>query len=256
MSDPQRPPASFSLSAVWEDAGRMLAANASLITAIAGAFLFLPAVAEARFFPPPSDWTTAAEWVAAMSEHVGRNWPWLLLTMAMTLTGIIALYLLLLATPRLTVANAVSRAVTILPFYVVLTLVLSMVVGLGFAFFIVPGIFLLGKLALATPIMIAETPRAPFTALQRAWERSSGRAWSIAALVVLVYLVAMLVSFAVRVGFGTVVLFALGNEGIGALLLALLQGLVVTAVTVLLVVVIAAAYRALPPQTIRAPGPA
>ncbi len=256
MSDPVRPPAPFSLSSVWDDAGRMLVANASLITAIAGAFLFLPALLEARFFPPPTEWRTGAEWVAETSAHFSRNWPWLLLTLAATLTGIIALYLLLLATPRLTVAGAVKRAVTILPFYIVLTLVLSLVVGLGLAFFIVPGIFLLGKLALATPIMINETPRAPFTALQRAWERSAGRAWSIAALVVIVYLVAMLVSLAVRVGLGTIVLFTLGQQGIGALLLAVLQSLVVTAVTVLLVLVIAAAYRALPPKTIRAPGAA
>jgi len=256
MSDPLRPPPAFSLSSVWEDAGRMLAANASLLTAIAGVFLFLPAVIEARFFPPPTDWTTAAEWFAETSVHVSANWPWLLVTMALTLIGNVALYLLLLATPRLTVAGAVSRAVTLLPFYAVLSLVQSMVVGVGLAFFIIPGVFLVGKLALATPIMITETPRAPFTALQRAWERSAGRAWSIATLVVLVYLVAMLVSLAVRVGLGTIVLATLGSEGVGALLLALLHGLVVTAVSVMLVLVIAAAYRALPSRTIRASGPA
>jgi hypothetical protein len=255
MSDPV-PPAPFSYSAIWRDAGRMLASNAALITAIAGAFLFLPAVLEARFFPPPADWTDGAQWIELMRAHVRANWPWLLLSTTATLMGVIALYLLLLASPRLTVGAAMARSFSIMPFYIVLSVVLTVAIGFGFVLLVVPGIFLIGKLALATPILINETPRAPFTAMQRSWQRSAGRSWLIAGLVLSVYLAAALVSLAVRVGIGTVILIAFGPQGVGALLLAFLQGLIVTAMTVLVILLLTAVYRAVTARPDFAPQPA
>jgi hypothetical protein len=62
------PPAPISYSAVWADAGRMLLANAGLLTAIAGVFLFLPAVLEARYFPPPEGSANLNEWIAQMRD--------------------------------------------------------------------------------------------------------------------------------------------------------------------------------------------
>ncbi|HZG44942.1 MAG TPA: hypothetical protein VEZ41_01565 [Allosphingosinicella sp.] len=238
------PPAPISYSAIWADAGRMLAANAGLLTAIAGVFLFLPSVLETRYFPPPDGWTSYSEWLDQMREHVRANGMWLLLTTTANLVGVIALYLLLLANPRVTVGAAMARSLSIMPFYVVLSIVLTFAVGFGLFLLIVPGIFLIGKLALATPILINETPRAPFTALQRSWHRSRGRAWLIAGLVVSIYVTATLVSYAVDVGLGIVILLTFGREGVGALLLAFVHALVVTAMTVLVILLLTAVYRA------------
>jgi hypothetical protein len=223
----------------------MLLANAGLLTAIAGVFLFLPAVLEARYFPPPEGWTTLREWLQLTQQHVARNWPWMLASTLLNLVGVIAIYLLLLPGPRLTVGSAVVRALTILPFYWVLQLVVGLAWAVGFVLLIVPFFYLMGKLVLAAPILVAEAPRAPFTAITRSWRMSAGRSWAIAGLVVLVYLAALIFSMAVRIGIGIVILLTLGREGLGGLLLSMLQGLVLAAVTVVFTALVAAIYRSL-----------
>lgn len=244
MNDPVRP-APFSYSAVWADAGRLLTANLGLLTAVAGVFLFLPAVLEARFFPPPEGWTTTRDWIQLTQEHLGRNWPWIALSTLLNLLGVVAIYLLLLPGPRLTVGSAVARAIAILPFYFVLQLVVGLAWAIGFVLLIIPFLYLVGKLVLAAPILIAETPRAPFTAIERSWRLSAGRSWSITGLVVLVYAGALVLSMAVRIGVGILVLLTLGREGLGGLLLSILQGLVFATVSVVFTVLVAAIYRAL-----------
>lgn len=224
----------------------MLFANAGLLTAIAGVFLFMPAVLEAHYFPPPV-WTTLREWMQLTQEHIGRNGLWMLLTTLLNLVGVISIYLLLLPGPRLTVGSAVVRALAILPFYWLMQLVVGFAWTVGFVLLIVPFFYLFGKLVLAAPILVAETPRAPITAIQRSWHLSAGRSWSITGLVVLVYAAALLFSMAIRIGAGIVILLTLGREGVGGLLLSILQGLVVAAVTVVFTVLIAAIYRSLSP---------
>lgn len=231
----------------------MLAANAGLLTALAGVFLFLPAVLEARFFPAPEGWRTLNEWFELMQAHSARHWPWMLLSMLLNLIGVVAIYLLLLAQPRLTVGGAVLRALAILPFYWVLQVIVGIAWGIGFMLLIVPFFFLLGKLVLAAPILVAEAPRAPFTAIERAWKRSAGRAWAIAGMVVLVYLAILIISMAVRIALGIVVLLLLGREGMGGLLLALLHGTVVAVVSVITTVLVTAIYRAVSPASQPAP---
>jgi hypothetical protein len=224
----------------------MLLANAGLLTAIAGVFLFLPAVLEARYFPPPEGWTTLREWLQLTQEHVARNWLWMLLSTLLNLVGVIAIYLLLLPGPRLTVGSAVVRALAILPSYWLLQLVVGLAWAVGFLLLIVPFFYLMGKLVLAAPILVAEAPRAPFTAIERSWRMSAGRSWAIAGLVVLVYAAALIFSMAVRIGIGIVILLTLGRDGLGGLLLSILQGLVFAAVTVVFTVLVAAIYRSLP----------
>jgi hypothetical protein len=251
MRDPMntpRPPVTFSYSAVWADAMRMLAANAGLIAAIAGAFLFLPGVIEARFFPPPPfpgflPGADVTGWQGEMRVYFRANWLWMLLSTTLYFAGIIATYLLLLAQPRITVGAAVARSMWIMPFYLVLSFIVSLAVGFGFLLLIVPGIFLLGRLLLSTPILLVETPRAPITAIRESWTRSAGTGWLIAGLVLIVYFASGLASVAVRVGLGTIILLLLGPNGVGGLLLAIVHAAVTSLLVVLIIVLTAAIYR-------------
>lgn len=235
----------LSYSSVWEDTAAMLRANAGLLTAIAGVFLFLPAVLQARYLPPPERTAEAAEWIDAMAVYFTAHWPWLLLAALVNMVGIVAIYLLLLAAPRLTVGGAVTRALPILPFFALMSMALNLAVGLGLLMLIVPGVYLLGRLVLASPVLVAETPRAPWGAFERAWGLSRGRGWTIALLMVVVYAVASLVGFAVTRGLGVALLLLLGREGPGALLLAFLEATVASAFTLVATVLTAAIYRAL-----------
>lgn len=231
---------------VWEDAGRMLAANAGLLAAIAGVFLFLPAAIEARYYAAPalpigSSAAEMADWQFLMGAYIRANWWWILLSSTAYFVGIVALYLLLL-TPRITVGAAVAKAFGIMPLYIILAFIVGLAVFGGTMLLIVPGIFLMGKLVLSTPIMVAETPRSPFAAIRLSWARST-RPWWTAGLVILVYFAAAFVTLAIRIGLGTVILLLLGPDGVGGLLLALLQALMATAVAVLVILVTAALYR-------------
>lgn len=239
--------APLSYSAIWEDTARMLRANLGLLTAIAGVFLFLPAWLVQRYLPQPEQTPGVefADFLSRMVDYMQAAWPWLLITNLLNMMGIIAIYLLLLATPRMTVGAAVKRALPILPFFYLMTLLLNVAIGAGFLLLIVPGIYLLGRLVLASPTMVIETPRAPISALQRSWHLARGRVWTIALLVILVYLLAGIVSFAVQAGLGSILLLAFGREGLGGLLIAALEALVGAAFSVLATVLIAAIYRAL-----------
>jgi hypothetical protein len=249
MNDPVRPP-SASANTIWEDAGRMLAANAGLVAAIAGVFLFLPGLIEARFFPSPPPPLTfgasdVAEWQFQMNRYLEANWWWVLISTTSYLVGTLALYLLLL-TPRITVGAALGRALVILPFYMLLALMAGFVVGCGLLLLIVPGIYLFGRLILSTPILAIEVPAAPLTAMRQSWRRTT-RPWWTAGVLMLIVFTALLVALAINFGLGTAILLLAGPQGIGGLLLAAVQALTGTLVTVLVIVVTAALYRATPP---------
>lgn len=234
---------SFSFSTVWDDTQRMLVANAGLLTAIAGVFLFLPALLLARFVEPMAAADDGAAMVRELQAYMGRAWPWLLASNLLNMTGIIAMYLLLLEEARPTVGRAVARALTILPFYWLLTILLNVIWGIGFLLLIVPFIYLLGRLVLASPVLVIEHSRAPIAALQRAWALSAHRGWAIALLVLAVYLAAGLIGLAVRVTVGSLILALLGPQGLGGLVLAAVLALVNAAGVVVAVVLIAGIYR-------------
>ena len=235
----------FSFSRVWNDTLKMLGANAGLLTAIAGVFLFLPAVLVAHFVPPPEGGTTPAEMIELMIDWWQSNAGWMLLSALVNMIGLIAIYLLLLASPRMTVGGAVAAALPILPFYIVLTVVLNLSLAVGFLLFVVPFIYLLGRLSLASPILVAEMRRSPFNALQRSWALSRGLGWQIALLILLVYIAALIINVAVSSALGIIIVLLLGSEGVGGLLLAIVGGILSAATTLVATVLLAAIYRAL-----------
>jgi len=254
MIEPARKPP-FSYSGVWEDAARMLAANFGWLSALAGVFLFLPALLIAQFVPPPEPVGGALQRIVSFGDYVSAAWPWLILSTVANMVGIISIYLLLVAPGRLTVAGALSRSLVILPFFWVVTVILNMGFALGFLMLLVGIIFMLGKLVLASPILVAEMPNAPISAVQQSWERTDGISWKVGGLVAIYYVAASFVTFALQVGIGTFVLALLGREGVGALMLNIVVTLVGAAVTMIATVLIAAIYRAVPPRVLRAPGP-
>lgn len=235
----------FSYSRVWDDTLRMLRANAGLLSAIAGVFLFLPAVLVAHFVAPPEGGTTPAEMIELMISWWQSNAHWMLLSALVNMVGLIAIYLLLLGEPRMTVGGAVAAALPILPFYIVLTLVLNLSLAAAFLLFVIPFIYLLGRLSLASPVLVAEMRRSPFSALERSWALSRGLGWQIALLVVLVYITALVINVAVSSALGVVIVLLLGSEGVGGLLLAIVGAILSAATTLVATVLLAAIYRAL-----------
>jgi hypothetical protein len=235
----------FSYSAAWGDAVQMLRGNSSVLLALAGVFFFLPALLVGQLIPQPEGAQTLAQMVTDLRTYFSDNWHWLLLANLINAIGTIAIYLLLFAPRDRTVGSAIAGALPILPFYYLLSIVVFLSVGFGLLWFIVPGLYLLGRLVLSGPVMVAENRRSPFTAIGGSWARTRGNGWAVAGLVVMVFVAAYLLFFAVTAVLGSVFLLIGGREGVGGLLVLILQSACTAALSTVLIVLFAAIYRAL-----------
>lgn len=232
----------FSYSAVWEDTMRMLRENARLLTAIAGVFIFLPALLVAQFLPPPET-TDPARVFPDLIEYYSNSWPWLLLESLVSMIGGAAMLRLVLVRGT-SVGAALGFGLMLLPFYFLLSLLCGIIVGLGILLLIVPGLYLLGRLAPAVAAMVAENIRNPIKAVSRSFQITIGHGWAVFGLVLIVALVAGVVILVVTLLAGTLFALAAGQE-LGGLLTAIVSSATSAAFATLLLVLYAAIYRAL-----------
>lgn len=240
----------FSFSDVWNDTVAMLRGNAGLLTAVAGVFLFLPPLLLARLLPEPEEWLTPEQFIASLQTYYEGSWHWLLLGQLVTMVGVAAIYALLLAQPRMTVGRALGRALAVLPFYYVLTIIWNLMVGLGMLLLVVPGIYLLGRLALAFPILVVDKPTAPISALRQAWTVTGDRAWAAAGLIIIVSMAAVFLTVIATVTIGSLLLLiGGGQEGVGGLLVAILGAFMQAGAALVSTGVFAGLYRAMMQRT-------
>ncbi len=80
--------------------------------------------------------------------------------------------------------GALKRATPLLGRLIVCSLLLAIVVGFGFLFFMIPGIVLLSGLVLAFPSLVLEPGSSPTGALSRSWSLTRGSRWRILGLLV------------------------------------------------------------------------
>ncbi|HEX8213842.1 MAG TPA: hypothetical protein VF582_00045 [Allosphingosinicella sp.] len=235
----------FSYAEAWQDAVRMLRSNASLFLGIAGAFFFLPALLVGYFAPQPEPQPTIAATIDAMQAYMDLNWHWVLLANLVNSLGAIAMYLLLFDAQGRTVGAAIAAALPILPLYFVLSLILSLSILLGLVLAIVPGVYLIGRLTISGAVMVAERRRNPIAALGGSWRLTKGKGWAVAGFLLVVFVVGWIFSLAVTSVLGSIFLLAAGNEGLGPLLVLILDSALEAAVSVVMIVLYAAIYRRL-----------
>lgn len=229
----------YSYNQVWQDTAAMLRADASLLAALAGAFMLLPSLLIGYALPQPTS-PTPASLYAWYEAHIG----WLTLSSLVTMAGTIAIYLLLLGAQRLTVGAAIVAALALLPFYFLATLLSSLMIGAGVVLLVVPGLYLYGRLAPIGPVVVAEGRRNPIDAIRRAFELTRGTGWRNLGIILLVFVAAGVVALAITAVVGTILMLAAGPR-VGAMLVLILNGVATTAMTLLHIVLLAALYRAL-----------
>lgn len=232
----------FSYGAVWEDTMRLLRENARLLAAIAGVFVFLPALLAAQLLPPPE--TTDPERIFTdLIEYYSNAWYWLLLESLVSMVGGAAMLRLVLV-PGTSVGGALGFGLMLLPFYFLLSLISGIIFGLGIILLIVPGLYLAGRLAPAPAVMVAENRRNPIEALSRSFEITTGRGWAVFGLVFIVAIVAGIVILVVTLLAGTIFILAAGQD-LGGLLSAIVTAALSAGFATLLLVLYAAIYRGL-----------
>jgi hypothetical protein len=146
----------FSYSAVWDDTTRLLRSHSSLISAVAGVFVFLPMLLVAYFLPEPNE--QGRKMMEALIDYYSANSLWLLLQRLVQMIGSAAIFLLLSARGSPTVRNVIATAASILPIYFITVVISNLIIGAGFALFLVPGLYLLGRLGPAG-VVVADRGR-------------------------------------------------------------------------------------------------
>ncbi|HEX8239895.1 MAG TPA: hypothetical protein VF574_09175 [Allosphingosinicella sp.] len=232
----------FSYSAVWAEAVALLRRHASLIATVAGVFIFLPGLLAAYFLPQPEP-AELAKLGELWIEYASANWPWLLLNVAASMIGAIAILLLLFARD-ISVGGAIAAALALLPGYFVAILLSNFVIVLGFLLLIVPGAYALGRLGPLNAVLVAEGHRSPVAAIRRCLEVTRGHGWAIAGLLILVALAASIVVAVASNLLGILFVLAAGRD-LGQLLVLIVRAAGSAAMAVLLIVLNAAIYRRL-----------
>ena len=247
----------FSYSAVWDDTTALFRANASVILAVAGAFVFLPNLLVTLLLPVPRLETDNP--LPVLTEYYTANFHWFLLASLVSMLAFVTILLIFFDGRSSTVGATIGRALLLLPFYVLAWLLGSILILLSMLpilliagllqlravelLAVIPAVYLIGRLSPLGPCVVAEDRRNPIGAIMRSFGLTKGKGWSIAGLMLLVFVAAVVIMMA-SAALGALFILLLGPEG-GALLSAFLNCAISSAIVVLFVVLSAAIYRAL-----------
>lgn len=231
----------FSYTAVWEDTMRMVRAHAALLAPVAGAMIFLPAALIALVFPEPAGQNPATLF-RELGDYFAGIWHWLALRALIGTIGTAAILRLVLV-PGTRVGDAMVFGVMALPAYFLVSLLSGLIIGFGFLLLIVPGLYLIGRLVSAAPLLIAQG-QGPIAAIRGSFRLSKGRGWVVFGLVLIVGFVGAMAAGMASTVTGTILILAAGRET-GMAVNAIISAALDTALGVLLLLLYAAIYRAL-----------
>jgi hypothetical protein len=233
----------LSYSAIWDDTVALLRAHAPLVGALAGVFLFLPALAVSYLLPQPqvTDPSRALETIIAFYE---ASWPWLLLGQLVRMVGAIAILQLVLGPRGTSVGGAIVTGFVLLPTYFAASFIANFALAIGFLLLIVPGVYLMGRFAPLAGAIVAEHRRNPFDALGRSFALSAGRGWSLAGIVLLVAIAGGIAVAVLHMVAGLLLVLLAGKE-LGTLLVKIVDASGGAAFSTLILLLYAAIFRAL-----------
>ena len=227
----------LSYNDVWNEAVAQVRRDRPLLVALGGAFFFLPNLIVGYFAPlaPPRAGVSLVE---AISAHVREHWAIILGTGLVEMLGILAVLNLLLKADGRTVGAAIGASLALLPTMFVAGFLSNVAVFAGLILLLVPGIYLLGRLALVPASIVAENRRNPFDAIGRSFALTRRFGFAVAGIFVIVFVIGAVLDFAVTRGFGSIVILLVGRDP--GLLIAEIGSAVVWAAVNLLQVALAA----------------
>lgn len=215
-------------SKAWADMKALLRSQRDAVFAIAGALWFFPAWL-ASFLTRDVERVrvqTLAEAVEALRAQFTASWYITLPTMLIGLWGTVALYALLNRRDLPHVGDALRLAAALVPVYFITQLLAGWAIILGLMLFILPGIYVMGRLVPLAAVVVAEPGRGVIGGLKRAWELTDAQGWHVAFLFFIVMLVAIIGYFvaslmielpvAVLVGRGGIPLLSSAIEAVGS----------------------------------------
>ena len=231
----------FSYSAVWEDTVRTLRSHGGLLAALAGVFLFLPSVLLGHFLPQPQGGEVQLK---DMFAYYTDNIVWILVVRLVNIVGTLAMLILLLARGGVTVGGSIAGSLRFLLAYVIAAFLANLAIILGLFALVLPGLYVMARLLPLGPAMVAEDRRSPFDALGRSFDLTKGKGWSILGLMLAIIVAAGIIIIAATVVLGSILLVTAGQD-VGRLLVLLVECVLTSALSTVLIVLSVAVYRRL-----------
>ena len=173
------------------DAWAMWRADRELLLGVAGPFWFLPSLALAMLVPPPPVLPGNAEpgtreavlWAEALAQWMADQGGWYVLAAAIGGLGTVTLYVAYLDRTRPDLRDALRLGAATWPRYMLFSAAAGVTAMAGLLLWVVPGLYLLGRLLPAGPALVAERPLGAITAVGRGFAISRGAGWPLLALV-------------------------------------------------------------------------
>ncbi len=186
--------------ATLRDAWGLFRRDRSLLIRLAAPFLFWPALALGLLVPAPplpdegvGDTTArATAWIDSVGQWAGHYGAWYFASYVVGLLGTAALLTLVLGEGRLTVGEALGRALGVAPRFLLAMMLVALPVGAGMLLYILPGLYVAGRLLLVGPVLLAERRMAAVGALARSFALTRGAGLQMAALAACTYLAGMI----------------------------------------------------------------
>lgn len=261
------------MGTAWTQATGLMGANRDTISAIAGLFFFLPALASRLLLPglanPPQPAPNADPEVAfrAVMEQIGaiyaENWLLILTLVVVQYIGSLSLFALLTDRGNPTVGEALQTGARSVPSSLAAQLVTvfgaSLAIGIPVgvlsafggavvaAFALVVAmvliLYVMIKLSLTAPVIAIEGQLNPFAALARSWQLTKGN--SVRILLFLLLIVVVFGVIALIVGGILGLVFSAMGETVALIGTGVVDALVNTMFAVVFLVVTVAIYRQL-----------
>jgi len=235
----------FDMGAAWDDTLQLLKSHTALVGTIAGVFLFLPALAVAWFGPVPIEPAAGADFNQVMEtfrESFRQMIPGQLVIALSALVGTAGILRLWLSRSGTSVGEALTFALMMFPTMLAIQILCGIVIGLGFILLLVPGLYLLGRLALVTPAVADRSLYNPFEAIRTSWDLTRGNGW---AIFFFLFLVALVIVIAALIIGGIVSVIAGSEPGFGRMLSGFIEAAFSAVGSLASIAVSAAAYRQL-----------
>ena len=237
--------AKFDMGAAWEDSVALLKSHTTLTGTIAAVFLFLPSLAVAWFGPAPMEppqGATLEQISTTFQQNVWQMLPYQLTVAVFAVVGTVAILRLWLSRTATSVGEALAFAARMIPTLIGLQILTGLIVGIGFVLLIIPGLYLIGRLALVSPLVADRGIGNPVEAIRTSWDMTRDNGWAIFFFLLLVTIVIVIIMLILM---GVVSVVTGTAPGIGHIVSGFLESALGVAATMVTIAISAAAYRQL-----------
>lgn len=227
----------------WNGAMAILREHKEAILAIAGVFLFLPSVLLTQFVGQPNveGLTDSAAIQAANMAFFSENWFSYVLMLLVTAIGSLSIYTVFSPSFKGTVSDALVRSLGLLLYFIITNLIVAVLMAFATFMFIIPGLYLFGRLAVVPMIVADQQQRNPVNAIQESWKTTKNNGWAIFLFLLIILLMGMVTLIVISLVVGLLITLVSGGQGL-PLLENVVTNLIGTGFQILLLAVVASIY--------------